>query len=388
MYTGASDTVDSFPHVRVSGSAFERGVSYSMQARERVERSIEGYARVFSVEAGLEWPAVRELAKRFEEPIGKFGSGYLEELRGIANGAGVDLLDVLALNVRTEIMFSAKARGAAAAVRRGECTSYALVPAPGGTSPTIIGQNWDWLVHCFETLVVLESERQDGPNFVTVVEAGLLAKMGMNAAGLGLVTNALVTDADKGEPGIPYHVLLRAILDCERVVEAFETLQRAHRSSSANYLVAHEDGSALDVEAAPGDFSRLFLVDPSGPYLHTNHFLSARFDGRDVSLWAMPDSPVRLGRVRAACVEEGVLDAQRMMALMVDHAGFPDSVCCHPDSHLPLTEQFATIASVVMEPTTRTMWLADGQPCQRSFRRLDYAEFLKGPSSEAPMERP
>jgi isopenicillin-N N-acyltransferase-like protein len=382
MSTSAAETAVTYPHVRVSGSPYERGVSYGTQARDRVERSIEAYAEVFVTGAGLAWPAVRELAKRFEDPIGAFGPGYLDELRGIADGAAVDLLDVLAINVRTEIMFSAKARGAVEAFRAAECTSYAIVPVPGDSSPMVVGQNWDWLLHCFDTVVVLESERQDGPNYVTVVEAGLLAKMGMNAAGLGLATNALVTEADKGEPGVPYHVLLRAILDCETVSDALATLQRGRRSSSANYLIAHEDGSALDVEAAPGDYSSLYLVDPSGPYLHTNHFLSGRFDGRDVSLWAMPDSPVRLGRVRAAAMEGVPLDAQRMMTLMADHAGFPDSVCCHPNPHHAPTEQAATIASVIMEPESGTMWLADGQPCTRPFRRLDYADFLKSSSTQ------
>jgi isopenicillin-N N-acyltransferase like protein len=384
MSTSEGDTMATYPHVRVSGSPYERAVSYGRQARERVERSVEGYARVFSTGAGLGWPAVRELAKRYEDPVGAFEPSYLEELRGIADGAGLDFLDTLALNVRTEIMFSAKARDAAATLRAAECTSFALVPAPGESSSPVIGQNWDWLVHCFDTVVVLESESEDRLNFVTVVEAGLLAKMGMNAAGLGLATNALVTEADKGEPGVPFHVLLRAILDCESVTEALATLQRGRRSSSANYLVVHEDGSALDVEAAPGDYSTLFLVDAPGPFLHTNHFISDRFDGRDVSLWAMPDSAVRLGRVRAAARNGARLDPKRMMTLMADHAGFPDSVCCHPNPSHALEEQGATIASVIMEPRTRTMWLADGQPCTRPFRRLDYAEFLKAPSSLTP----
>lgn len=386
--TNAIETGDTYPHVRVSGTPFERGVSYGEQAKTRVQRSIEGYARVFAAGAGMEWPAVRELAKQFEEPIGEFGAEYLEELRGIAQGAAADLPDILAINVRTEIMFSAKARDAAAALRTAECTSYALVPPPGDTSPVVVGQNWDWLLHCFDTVVVLEVERLDGPNFVTVVEAGLLAKMGMNAAGLGLATNALATDADVGEPGVPFHVLLRAILDCETVPEALATLQRGRRSSSANYLVAHEDGSALDVEAAPGEYSRLFLVDPAGPYLHTNHYLASRFDGCDVSLWAMPDSPVRLGRVRAASERGAPLDAQRMMSLMADHAGFPDSVCCHANPNHAPTEQGATIASVVMEPASRTMWLADGQPCTSPFRRLDYADVLKAPSRSSRPDRP
>ena len=163
----------------------------------------------------------------------------------------------------------------------------------------ILGQNWDWLVHAAQTLVVLEARPDDGPAFVTVVEAGLLAKTGMNAAGLGLVTNALVTDADTGEPGLPYHVLLRAVLDCGTVTEALQVLQASLRSSSANYLIAHASGSALDIEAAPGDFTRLYPLFPEdGVLLHTNHFLAPRIDPVDLSLWAMPDSAVRLQRLR------------------------------------------------------------------------------------------
>ena len=134
-----------------------------------------------------------------------------------------------------------------------------------------------------------------------MVEAGLLAKTGMNASGLGLVTNALVTDADTGEPGLPYHVLLRAILDCGTVTDALKVLQAGLRSSSANYLIAHASGAALDVEAAPGDFTRLYPRFPEdGVLLHTNHFLAPRIDPVDLSLWAMPDSAVRLQRLRAA----------------------------------------------------------------------------------------
>jgi hypothetical protein len=75
----------------------------------------------------------------------------------------------------------------------------AVLPGASENGHTLLGQNWDWLIHAWETTVVLESEQDQGPNFVTVVEAGLLAKTGMNAAGLGLVTNTLVSDRDIGE---------------------------------------------------------------------------------------------------------------------------------------------------------------------------------------------
>lgn len=365
-----------YPHVRVEGGPRERGLAYGAATRSRVEASIAAYREVFEQGAGWDWSTVREVAARYEAPIAAFGGGYLEELSGIAEGAGTDLTDILAINVRTEIMYSAKARDARAAFFGGECTSFALAPQSGSDRPVVIGQNWDWLPHAFETVVVLEAVREDGPSFVTVVEAGLAAKAGMNSAGLGLATNALATAADVGEPGVPYHVLLRAIFDCATVTEALTTLQRARRSSSANFLLAHEDGSALDVEAAPGDHSRLFVSPAAaGVHLHTNHFVSPRFDGEDVSLFAMPDSAVRLERARAQ-LGNNTPSAEEMRALLGDHAGYPDAICCHPRPEYPPAEQGATVASLVMELASRTMWLADGPPCSTPFRRLDYGELL------------
>jgi isopenicillin-N N-acyltransferase-like protein len=344
-----------------------------------VQRSVAAYRDVFADWAGWDWATVRREAARFEAPIAAFRPGYLDEIRGIAEGAGLDPGDVLAINVRTEVMFAAKARQAAAQRHAADgCTSFAVVPPPGAAGSTLIGQNWDWLPHTSGTVVVLEARQDEGPDFVTVVEAGLLAKTGMNSSGLGLVTNALVTDADTGTPGIPYHVALRAILDCETVSDALAALQSGQRSSAANYLIAHRDGSAVNVEAAPGDFSRLYLLFPAGGVvLHSNHFLSPRFDGRDVSVWVMPDSPLRLQRIRAGLdVLEGPPTLDTFRALLADHANYPSGLCCHPDSRMDPSDQGATVASVLMNLGTQHMYLADGNPCSAPYRELDYSGFL------------
>ena len=108
-------------------------------------------------------------------------------------------LDVLAINLRTEIIWAASARDAARPALPLECTAFAALPGRTG-GRTLIGQTWDWLVHAAETTVVLEARQDDGPDYVTVVEAGLLAKAGMNSAGVALATNALVSAADRGAP--------------------------------------------------------------------------------------------------------------------------------------------------------------------------------------------
>jgi isopenicillin-N N-acyltransferase like protein len=367
------------PRIRVAGAGYERGRQYGTQARDRVHLSVQAYARVFAHYTGWDWDAVRRVAAGFEAPIAAFRPGYLDEMRGIADGAGLDLADVLAINVRTEVMFAAKARLAPLAARTGqppaECSAFAVAPQPAGPGAMLIGQNWDWLLHCTRTLVVLEVRQEDGPDFVTVVEAGLLAKAGLNAAGLGLVTNALVTEADTGAPGLPYHVLLRAILDCATVTEALTVLQAGMRSSSANYLIAHASGGALNVEAAPGDFTRLYPLFPeSGVLLHTNHFLSPRLDPVDVSLWAMPSSAVRLQRLRAGTEQPEQPELRSLghfRALLADHADYPHSICSHPDPADHPCEQSATIASVLMDLHTRQVWLAAGNPCQAPYEPLE-----------------
>jgi isopenicillin-N N-acyltransferase like protein len=372
-----------YPHVRVAGAAEQRGRQYGEQARDRVHRSVSAYREVFASLAGWDWETVRREAARYEAPIASFGQGYLTEMRGIAEGAGLDFLDVLAINVRTEVMFAAKARQAAASAgpaRTGpaECSAFAVAPAPGRQGPTLIGQNWDWLPHTADTVIVLEVRQDDGPDFVTVVEAGLLAKTGMNSSGLGLVTNALVTADDAGQPGLPYHVLLRAILDCENVSDAIAALQAGFRSSSANYLLAHRDGVAIDVEGSPGDFSRLYYLypDPDGVIVHTNHFLADRFAGQDVSVWAMPDSPVRLQRLRAGVRAAPDHSLAAFRSLLADHANYPSGVCCHPDPRMDPVDQGMTAASVLMDLGARVMWVSDGNPCTAPYRRLDYSGFL------------
>jgi isopenicillin-N N-acyltransferase like protein len=366
-----------YPHVRVEGEPRERGRLYGEQARGRMRRSRDAYEEVFGHCTSWPWGKVTEEARRYAPPIRAFRPEYLEEMQGMAEGSGLRLEDILALNVRTEVMFAAKARQALSlpVASVGECTAFAALPEKAG-GHVLIGQNWDWLPHSFDTVVVLEARQIGKPAYVTVVEAGLLAKFGMNSAGIGLVTNAIVTDLDRGEPGIPYHVLLRSVLDAETVTEALSGLQAGFRSSSANYVLASADGIALDVEAAPGDFRRLKVTGPEdGLLLHTNHLLHTQRGVTDVSLWAMPDSAVRLQRAHAV-IGEGDRSRAALTAMLCDHADRPWSICAHADARQPRLDQAATVASAVMDLGARRLWLADGQPCQMPYRELDYGAFL------------
>lgn len=371
-----------YPSIRVKGGPRERGRQYGEQARELVRRSVTAYAAVFDYYAGITWEAACAQAERFIEPIEAYDDRYLDEMRGIAEGAALDFGDILALNLRSEFMFAQGAKAAAGepAPRPKGCSSVAVLPGASENGHTLLGQNWDWLIHAWETTVVLESEQDEGPNFVTVVEAGLLAKAGMNAAGLGLATNTLISDRDVGEPGVPYHVCLRSLLDAPSIVDALARLQRAYRSSSANYVLAHADGLVVNVESTPGGSADLLLGGPRhGTVAHTNHFVSPRFGDCDTGLALMPDSFFRLQRLTDALQAARPMIAQaQLQQMFADHAGHPYGVCTHPDPATPPVDQAATVASLIMDLDRRRLWLADGNPCEAPYREIDLMDLLRG----------
>ena len=363
----------SFPRIRVEGGPSERGLQYGSQAAARIKRSIEIYKAIFEHYAGWDWAKVVEHAQGFEPVFESYRNRFLLEMRGIAEGAGVTLGDILALNVRTEIMFAGVARSAAK-----ECTAFVALPEVTKDGHTLMGQNWDWKPATSETLVILEAEPEKGPRFVTVVEAGMLAKVGFNSAGIGLTTNALISDQDKGVPAVPYHAVLRAILESETPSAALMAITYHRRSSSANYLIGHRDGEAINVETAPGDYSRVYPQFPDKGMLgHANHFASPRFELKDVGMWEGPGSMFRAHRMLKFLEKSGgEVTVETAQEILADHFNNPSSICSHTDPMLSPVEQYATITSVVMDLDTMEMWIAGGNPCQTPYQRLDYGSLL------------
>ncbi|MFH2038364.1 MAG: C45 family peptidase, partial [Chloroflexota bacterium] len=289
----------------------------------------------------------------------------------------VILADILAINLRTEILNSAFAEKAAH-----ECTAFFTntILDGNGAKQMVLGQNWDWKPSTSKAIIILEVAPDHGPNFVTVVEAGLMAKMGMNAAGVSLATNALVTDLDQNQTGVPYHIILRAILESSSFEGAVDMMQHISRASAANYLLASQMGQVLDMEAGPGfGPDNLFPTPISSNYVHTNHFLCPTLPFVDVGLAQGPDSPIREERMlrflQEAVNKPGV---EALHLALSDHLNYPYSICCHPEEDKPIPEQYATLASIIMDLPARRFWLAGDNPCQTQYQLLDYSEFLAG----------
>lgn len=374
-----------YPRIRVSGGPFERGEQYGSLARPQVHHARSGYERSFASK-GVPWAEAVIHAQGFAESIQRFFPDIWEEMRGIAMGANLPFEDILAMNCRTEILWRAlvsshqMATGQATSLRGvGECSSFAIAPTHTAMGHTLMGQNWDWLLHGFDSVILLEVEREDGPNYVTIVEAGLLAKTVMNEHGIGMAVNTLVTSTDGSTPGVPFHVLLRALADCERVFDAVELLASHPRASSGNYVLGAADGAILNIETGPGDARNINIqIAKHGKTFHTNHFLDSVQGGFDLAPVAMSDSYVRLSRLRELVgIKAQAVTVAALDQALRDHTDAPGSICCHPDGRSDPAAQWSTVMSVVMDLENRVLHLAEGNPCLAPRNAVDYAEFLQ-----------
>ena len=376
-----------YPSIRVSGEPLERGRQYGVLARDRILRSREGYERAFRHATGDDWlGAVASVAHLVDSVEGAFPN-YWAEMQGIAEGSGLPFADIFTMNARTEVIWAAAARRSlkpGSSLAR-ECTAIAAVPPRSGVT-TYVAQNWDWLIHSRETLIVLEVEQAEAPNFVTVVEAGLLAKASLNSAGVGVAVNALVSSLDRAETGIPFHVLIRALADVTTVGEAIRVTAAHARASSGNYVVAHSDGVAVNLETSPGGPEGVTVTVPSNGLLcHANHFLAPLTRGHDLAVRELADSWIRQQRVESMMANEArLLDAHVLFAQLADHADFPNSLCCHPDESDHIDDRWSTVASIVMDLRERSLRLVDGNPCTGKQRTLTFGDFLSPDLARAP----
>jgi isopenicillin-N N-acyltransferase-like protein len=354
-----------YPLVAVSGSAFERGRQHGELAQERVARSVEIYRRAFESGPKLQWPAALERAKGFAATIGASDPAILEEMQGIAAGAGFATEEIVAINCRTEILFG---RGAPATAAH-ECTTIAVSPNASRERTTLLAKNWDWRADCQESVIILQAQQDDGPDFVMVVEAGMVGRDGFNEHGIAVCGNLLRSVGDGAKAGVPVPLIRRRVLNARRLDDALGAILNAERAASTNYIVAHESGVIINFEASP---QQVYPVYPeAGLLTHSNHFTATAALVQAIGCDVGPDSLYRIQRARDLLEQKvGDITVADVQAALRDHAGYPKAICRHPDEREPEGRRSASIASIVIDLGAREMHVASGPPCSNDYQTV------------------
>ena len=367
-----------FPLIEVSGSARERGQQHGLQAKARIARSIATYARLFAY-CGIDWQGAQRLGAGYREVIGDLDPALLAEIEGIAAGAGRHADEILALNARTEILPPSypgephpdRNRIAAANVKNGvpdwgECTAVAVKPAQSTTGTTLLAQNWDWLGAQRAALVLLRVRSAGGASCLTLTEAGMLAKIGLNQRGFGVCLNILRSSDDGSHPGVPVHVLLRALLGCDSVADAIAFASKLTFGASSNVLCADASGDTAALEFSPRGLEVVRGADAA--LCHTNHFLAPAAAKHQATLAPSLSTVPRLERITAlTSAHQGKFSSADLQRMLRDESDGYLSICRRPDPAFAPEVCIETVASVVMDLGERVMHIAPDVPSKVDF---------------------
>lgn len=337
------------PTFSVSGSARERGRQLGDSARDRVRATWAFYRDV--VFPGVDFD-LAEAGHTHLAAIGGFRPEYEDEIRGLAEGSGLEPWELGVLNARTEVMHRSVYRAGGGF---GECTA-AYFPQSG-----ILAQNWDWMDALEELMILVRIEREDGHQILQMTEPGILGKIGFNSAGVGVCLNILSGTATA--PKVPVHVLLRAVLDASSVDEARRVVREADFGTCSHLLIGGDDGASASLELY-GDACDEVDHGARLPR-HTNHYVGTPRDQTGDLL--LPNSHARWDRAETLLEERTPQSVARMKELLLDRDG-KNAIC---GSWFPLgAYRLGTVCAIVMDLPAREMHITPGHPADHAFERM------------------
>lgn len=333
----------------------ERGRAHGDALRELVRRGVAEWRAGLEVAYGE--PADRVIdgflaATGHADAVGRHLPGLLEEVRGIADGSGLDFRQVFAYNLWDEEQIFRSARGSAGPGER--CTTAGL--RAGAAGVPISAQNMDIPA---APIVALHLEDPGGGSTFVPTLAGMIGLLGVNSHGVSVLVNALhQLPADPA--GVPVTFIIRAALARRSPADALASISGLPHASGQNYLIGSPEG-LVSIECS-GDAAARVRTTGNAVW-HANHPVGLRpRPGAGPS----PDSLARDAFVsRALAGASSVADVERLLA----------------DRTVPVCKRKGTLGSetetiwamvVEHDPAGPRISVAPGPPDRTPWHRLSF----------------
>ena len=344
-----------YPLIEARGNHGELGRQHGEQCREQLRAFLDYLGSTLK----LSREQVHARALRFFPLFERHCHDLVEEIRGLAEGAGVSFAEALAVQVRGEMGL---------VVSEG-CTTFVISSRGAAEGKILIGQNSD-MDPAIEALGYMLRLRPVGkPAVLMWTFGGQIGYHGMNDAGVAHFANSL-GGGPAWRVGLSHYPIKRMMLECKTVDEILDLLRRIPVCSSGNYVICDGGGQIADVELTPTGFA-VIRDEGEGFISHTNHFLcgphacSANYEA------SVADSFPRLERMRNLVVGRfGTLTVADLQTFLADHEGQPTSICRHPHAgpdHPSVSARGRTVASLIAEPGASRVHVSRGNPCNAGY---------------------
>lgn len=294
-----------------------------------------------------------EVARRSLEATRAYDPAGFEELEGIAEGADMPVVKVLAMNGLTDFR---DALSWPSPADDGGCTAI-VAQADTTDGGVLCGQSWDLATDNLPFVIGVVRRPIGGPKTATLTTDGCLSLIGMNEHGISVgTTNVRTTDA---RPGVNYLSIIHKALGQPTFEAAVQVIAEAKRAGAHFYYVASGERAAT-LECSARTAHRVDLNN--GVAVHANHCLLPE----NRAIEGNTPNASTLHRQRRMEQLAGVrpLTLDRLAGFFADTDGGVNAIC--RDDYDGLN----TNGAVVMAPGRREIRLAHGVPTRNPWHTL------------------
>ncbi|NPV76024.1 MAG: hypothetical protein HPY59_06555 [Anaerolineae bacterium] len=342
------------PLTKVKGTHRNIGQQIGEACREQVKHSIENARKLVSdayERLQLSWEGAQIQARKYIPFAEERYPKYVEELKGISEGAAVPFDDVAVLNAMEAVTMDA--------LHLTKCTSMAVSQERTAGGFVLVAHNEDWVPEDEADVFIVHAHPDDEPPFLAMTYGGLLPNIGFNAYGISQCCDSVYPSDSR--IGIPRIINSRGVLAAKTIAEAIRHMLAPHRAAGYNHLLVHESGELFNVEVSARKFA--VLSTQQGFLAHTNHYLDPQMQMIESDSDELISTRVRYFRAMRLLNETNQHTLRTLQVIQKDHINYPDSICNHATEGDPLDRE-KTITAIIMNLTERRMYVTLGNPCE------------------------
>jgi len=396
FHAGYVEQIDGITVLHVEGGPYDMGLQQGVLMREQIKGIWLDYLRGSIMGGGnYDYAYLLECAKAMEKHI---PDEYIQEMRGIADGAGLAYEDVLIMHAHADTVHYGHGWGKPDS-KPGQCSNFAAWGEATADGALLHGRNLDWSTTggAQKYPCVIDYHPFQGNRLCLVAWAGSVGSVtGMNERGItyGEMTSS---STDETLDGLPLFFQFRQILQYANTLEEAVEMQKSFdRTTGWNMMLC--DGKIPDaraLEVSDNHVSVFTADDPkeadppiSEPLKNalrrTNHYidqelqkLQAARAGIDIA--GLPREVLAIGLMQQDTWQR--YDALGRW-IKEDYGRITPEKAVEYLGREPVGSDKGNLHSVVFRPATKEMWVAvagpDGQSaCRRAYAHIDFSQVWK-----------
>jgi len=380
----------------VTGTPYEMGYQHGMLLREEIRK---GVVPVFA-DPVSSMPDYQEKPSWFRFIILKYLElkvyapiedhtpiQYLQELKGIADGSGIDYRTIFIANFLSDLnmvmipeLINRKAKEAGVSL---SCSSLAVTGSATADGTLLFGRNTDysgqgrWAAN----QVIIFYEPEGGNRYVNISTAGMIkCNSAMNEKGI-VIGGHFMGFSGASIEGLSFTVLENEIMRRSGTLEeALEIVKKSKRGGGFGFVIADGNGGTAKGIEATLDLMGVrnmkndsmimtnFALTPElekADLLARYGLMMRNIQGRYIRLGDLVEE--NYGRITPALAAEFMSDRMDVVSGM--ERGTGNTICNQTN-----------VTSVVFQPKTGYFWVAAGKEpvCGNEYVRFDFHEEFKG----------